>query len=270
MSINVCEYCGKVFEAKRKDKKYCCYSCQNKSKYEDSVCLNCGKVFRKGGKDSTCCSIVCAKQYEWKNKQAEGLNFIESSKKFRCRFVETTCKTCGKAIKIRHGDYNRSMREHGYVTCSRKCSSIAKGTTILIKCSECGKEYYRAKSLVQSNIKYYFCSKECQDKNSEYRPSGKDHYNFINGDTSYKRGENWLQVRREVRERDNFTCQICGKTEEEVGKLLDVHHIKPYRLFDNYEEANDLTNLIALCPSCHHKLESEEAKKEREVKILPV
>jgi len=47
-----------------------------------------------------------------------------------------------------------------------------------------------------------------------------------------------------VRDRDGI-CQICGKTKEQNGYGLDVHHV-------NYvKEDSDERNLISLCHSCH-------------------
>ena len=55
----------------------------------------------------------------------------------------------------------------------------------------------------------------------------------------------WKKLADKIRERDNNTCQICGKK----GHLLDVHHIKLYRESKN----NNPKNLITLCNSCHGK-----------------
>jgi endogenous inhibitor of DNA gyrase (YacG/DUF329 family) len=259
MSNVKCVYCGKEFVA-RSDAKYCSFACQNRSRYKDATCKNCGKVFRKCGKDSTCCSISCSKQYLWKSKPAhESLPVIRSDK-YHCRFIETSCKNCGKIVNIRHGDYNRTMKTRGYVTCSRHCSFVLSGKTVKLTCSECGKEFYRAISGIDPNNKHYFCSKPCQKANTDYILSGEDHYRYIDGNTSYKRGDNWLMVRREVRKRDNKTCQICGITEAETHKLHDVHHIIPYRKFTDYREANNIENLITLCSSCHHRTEATSVK----------
>jgi hypothetical protein len=64
------------------------------------------------------------------------------------------------------------------------------------------------------------------------------------------------------RRRDHYTCQGCGKTEVELGRVLDVHHIRPFREFgyirhqnDRYLLANDLSNLVSLCVSCHKTME---------------
>ncbi len=66
-------------------------------------------------------------------------------------------------------------------------------------------------------------------------------------------GPDWGKTRDRVRERDKFTCQVCGAVE--AGRQHDVHHKVPFRAFPSYVEANRLENLTTLCPSCHHKAE---------------
>ena len=60
-----------------------------------------------------------------------------------------------------------------------------------------------------------------------------------------------------ARERDAFTCRICGVTEEELGYRLDVHHTIPFRGFRSNVEANKLEHLICVCPACHQQLEAQ-------------
>lgn len=69
------------------------------------------------------------------------------------------------------------------------------------------------------------------------------------------RGKNWKSQRGKALKRDDWTCQVCGITEEKSGRELDVHHKIPLLEFDNYEKANKLENLITLCRSCHIKIE---------------
>jgi len=51
-----------------------------------------------------------------------------------------------------------------------------------------------------------------------------------------------------IRERDNHICQLCGRTKEEEGKNLSVHHI------DYIKENLDPSNLITLCNRCNSKV----------------
>ena len=55
------------------------------------------------------------------------------------------------------------------------------------------------------------------------------------------------ELRRQIRDRDNHECQMCGKTEKENGRRLDIHHI-------NYiKEDLEPFNLMSLCRACHAK-----------------
>ncbi|GAB4269794.1 MAG: ATP-dependent helicase MrfA [Candidatus Promineifilaceae bacterium] len=72
-------------------------------------------------------------------------------------------------------------------------------------------------------------------------------------------GPNWQKQRQQALSRDNHTCQVCGAKEG----LLHVHHIRPFREFgyipgknNNYQQANQLENLITLCPRCHRQAEA--------------
>ena len=67
-------------------------------------------------------------------------------------------------------------------------------------------------------------------------------------------GSNWPQQKDRARQRDDFTCQICGLQED--GRAHDVHHITPFRQFASHKEANRLQNLITLCPADHRRAES--------------
>ena len=51
-----------------------------------------------------------------------------------------------------------------------------------------------------------------------------------------------------VKNRDNWTCQECGVTAEEIGtKLIHAHHIKPKSLGGE----NTLENGVTVCKPCH-------------------
>lgn len=59
--------------------------------------------------------------------------------------------------------------------------------------------------------------------------------------------QQWQNLREFILERDNFTCQDCGKFS--MGKGLEVHHIKPLHLGGT----NNESNLITLCHRCHKR-----------------
>ena len=132
------------------------------------------------------------------------------------------------------------------------------------RCSDCGKlrpltEFYRGKRYKDGHRN--IC-KKCWSKRSkkwvreyrekhgaEVRKKQREHYHKKHPNARYNNGETFLKDRKKALERDNYTCQDCGATEN-----LETHHIDgsgsnvPAR-----EMNNDLDNLITLCHKCHMK-----------------
>jgi DEAD/DEAH box helicase domain-containing protein len=73
-------------------------------------------------------------------------------------------------------------------------------------------------------------------------------------------GPGWDKLRERVRARDGYRCQVCGRPE--AGRQHDVHHKVPFRTFRDEagrvlrERANQLDNLVTLCPECHKLAET--------------
>jgi len=80
-------------------------------------------------------------------------------------------------------------------------------------------------------------------------------------------GPSWPAARDAARARDGNRCRQCGAPQRE-GRQHDVHHVRPFREFgyipgENRSDrlANELDNLITLCPSCHHRAEAARGKR---------
>jgi DEAD/DEAH box helicase domain-containing protein len=69
-----------------------------------------------------------------------------------------------------------------------------------------------------------------------------------------KYGSKWNFLRESVRARDGYRCQSCGAREQD--RAHDVHHKIPFRAFSSPEQANQLQNLVTLCPACHRRAEA--------------
>ena len=77
---------------------------------------------------------------------------------------------------------------------------------------------------------------------------GSDHYNWRGGKSFEPYGLEFNNDLKEViRNRDRRKCQICGKTEIDIGQKMTVHHI------DANKQNNNPKNLISLCRVCHGK-----------------
>lgn len=88
---------------------------------------------------------------------------------------------------------------------------------------------------------------------------------FWLGDRGNGRGPDWELQRVRAKQRDGYLCVHCGAAEL-PGHSHDVHHVIPFREFgwepgrnDAYQQANRLTNLVTLCPRCHHLAERQAA-----------
>jgi len=125
--------------------------------------------------------------------------------------------------------------------------TLRKGKYIV--CKVCHKKVYCSPSKIQK-----FCSQKCK---GEYYSGERNH--LWNGGASLKipykhyRNGKYINWRKEVFKRDDYTCQECGKKSGN-GKTvkLEPHHIFSYTYFPSlrYERWNGDT----LCVDCHRQL----------------
>lgn len=110
---------------------------------------------------------------------------------------------------------------------------------VTLPCANCGARITRRRRDVKRSA-HLFCSRICADVGQKRRDSEALRY-----------GPGWKNVRATIRKRDKV-CQACGKTPEQNGAALHVHHLKPFRVGGT----NHPSNLVALCESCHHVAEA--------------
>jgi len=94
-------------------------------------------------------------------------------------------------------------------------------------------------------------SEQTREKMSQSRSGAKNH--LWKGGISFEPYSlDWTAaLRRQIRKRDNHTCQMCWASENK--RVFDVHHI-------DYNKKNCApTNLVTLCHSCHTKTNSNRA-----------
>lgn len=184
------------------------------------ICPICGKSFETiKSINSTYCSRSCA------GKSLE---------------KENTCDRCGKILLNKWSKY------------CPECLKIVRHDNFYKRihtiCAQCGNDLEVIPSVFNKN-EHNFCNVECMSKYYSEHYSGKNSPTWKGGKKHYQ--GHWLKQRDLARKRDNYTCQLCGVTEDEWHKEMDVHHIKNYRLFENKEDANNLENLVCLCNKCH-------------------
>lgn len=200
------------------------------------TCPYCRIVFTSRASAKKFCSQSCAQKNRAK---AENKPIL-------------VCKICGKTFQR----YRSLKSQFCSLACAGKSNAIIQQGRILkpnsyvtMECPYCGKEFTRRKCHVRAGC-LAFCSKPCSHEYHSRRLSGANHPRYIDGKVR-ERGDNWHVQRRLAKKRDNRTCQICGSHHK-----LNVHHIRAYRLFNgDWQSANELSNLITLCKSCHLKVE---------------
>lgn len=62
-------------------------------------------------------------------------------------------------------------------------------------------------------------------------------------------------LNRRIRERDNYTCQMCLKKKRPIQ--IEIHHIQ--RWVDAPELRYSMSNLICLCKKCHKSIKGRES-----------
>ena len=72
--------------------------------------------------------------------------------------------------------------------------------------------------------------------------------------------DNWPEIRKQVYQRDNYTCQICNNQ----GGRLNCHHLVSL----SKGGTNEKSNLETLCQNCHEEIHPhlKKAKEQRKYK----
>ena len=73
-----------------------------------------------------------------------------------------------------------------------------------------------------------------------------------------------ISIRKQCFERDNYTCQLCGAT----NQRLHIHHRDNLGHHLTNTPNNDLSNLQTLCHCCHARLHFEVIDKHKEIIAL--
>jgi hypothetical protein len=211
-------------------------------------CKNCHKDFY-GQTNQKFCSVKCYSL--WQSKNVRGSNHPNwKGKELRI------CKHCKKEFYI--FPYIAKKSKDNY--CSLQCYHSGReyprgeahrnwqGGKIITFCKLCGKR----KEKTRRQVKVWgtgFCSQECWHKwcvinEDGLVRKGERNFRWQGGISNSPYPATWTQkLKKQVRERDDYTCQICGKVQKK--KRFAVHHI------DYCKKNNKPENLITLCGVCH-------------------
>lgn len=221
----ICNKCNYETTEKPKHKNSTCTNCK-KGRFRFFRYCNCGILFHPSRYNQLYCSRECMYKYR-KTGGKKGKTYPHLR-----RAKISICVKCGKEFRA-----IRNFKDYEQKYCSRECWAD-RGK--YIKCENCGIEFK-----AYENIR--FCSKEC----SLAFMVGPNHPNWKDGATDKNKRlrstKKYLEWRKAVLKRDNYTCVKCGKTQK-----LHAHHVKP---FADYPELRyEVSNGITVCGSCHEEI----------------
>lgn len=256
-----CRCCNKSFMKRKAEfikypNSYCSYDCMYVWKKE-----NCNIVL-------TCQS--CGKEYVKKKSLSTISKYCSNKcKSDAWRVPKNTCVDCG--VEISSTIAERCMPCARLHLAQTREPKIKKIGYITIICDYCTKEHQQKRTNYDPKGKHHYCNKKCEGLHRrQISPHGKDHWKYT---TSLTPMFNHIRLlaqykdwRKEVFNRDDYSCQICG----EQG-YIQAHHIKSVKqiLMDNNittsfeakfcKELWEVDNGITYCINCH----KEEHRKER-------
>lgn len=147
-------------------------------------------------------------------------------------------------VKSKSGIYERKpfTKKH-----KENMSKSMKGKNQGPKTKECRKNI--SKSLIGRTLS------ENHKNNISKANVGENNGNWLGGKSIESYSVDWTKtLKRAIRERDNYICQLCGK--QQGDRAYSIHHI-------DYDKTNcNPNNLITLCNSCHGKTNYNRKKWE--------
>jgi len=245
-----------------KHREYCTKACRGKNQTGVNnpswkgglvlkVCKVCGTSFKvkQSQQAQQCCSLRC------RGKLATALGT-------RRRRVTRTCAHCHKLFEVRPYEKNKKF-------CTMACysahyrlypelynSNLQNHPKISLVCPICKKSFMAQESRAHNKRGHrVYCSAVCAR-------TGYRIYRVLSANPNWKGGLSFEpygvefnhDLKEAIRYRDNYTCQVSGKTEAELKHKLSVHHI-------DYDKTNNApSNLISISKKIHGLTNGERPK----------
>jgi endogenous inhibitor of DNA gyrase (YacG/DUF329 family) len=245
-----CEICGREFKNFRALAKHLRTHKITSKEYYDR--------FLKKENEGIC--PVCGKETNFKNIRKGYYKFCSH----KCVSTAQKGKHHSEETKKKMSDAQKGKNNHNYgkhlsEEIKKKMSDANKGKHHSEKTRKKISDANKGKHFSEDTRKKISKAKKGKHRSEETKKKISD-ANKGENNPSYKGGislkefkdthgmepEEWKKLAQEIRKRDKFICQYCGKK-----NATDVHHIIPRRIrIDNSPD-----NLITLCRSCHMRIE---------------
>lgn len=229
-----CDYCGGITK-----KTICNYFKELKLSLRKDAC-------------SKCCNT---KNLEI-NMLKYGVRSTQQIKEVRAKSINTMIERYGSKNPMRNDEVkeklkNTFLKKYGVEHIFQKEEFKNKAKQTMLDRYGCEwytqTEEYKEKSkqtcLEKYNVEYFLQTDEIQKmRTGENNPNWKGGFEYQHDKRNTPEYRVW---RKSVFERDDYTCQKCGKR----GHRLNAHHIHNYAT--NEELRFDESNGISLCEECH-------------------
>lgn len=283
-----CNICKRRFNALNSDEKFCSEMCEEKSKHLiKKTCIKCLKGFTTIDSEAKFCSLICEAMHKKLGKK--NCKLCDKEIPFGIKSMSFCCESCkieygniltkwhsmmkeGKLISldILRENYIKEKNNlvNNYEIKKDNLPEMKKESdgTYKIKCEICEQEFQTRQ------INKTVCSVICREKKIKMKKNTTTNKRYTQEEQIVVEQVKYLietalasknigsfneygftdSLKDRVKERDDYTCQICGS-----GLQLEVHHIVPRRCGGlNTEE-----NLITLCVSCHRAIETKDIER---------
>lgn len=226
---------------------------------KEVCCAMCGATLKRNSAktDTYFCGIAC--KAEWQVRQRESLGF---TKEWLVEQYFVNGKTCNDIAREIGRDSKRVwewFKQYG-IDVNKRGSNWKENLSLT-------GEFWRGKTHTD-DAKEKIRQARIKDGGVPYLKDGKHwlHHegaispNWKGGITPDRQGvyssKEWSESVKIVWNRDDATCQICKKRQNEYReKKFHIHHIESFMVKD---KRTDPDNLILLCPDCHKFVHSKK------------
>lgn len=182
--------------------------------------------------------------------------------------IKVPCAVCAKIIERVPSHIKRNKEQF----CSFACrdirngerhkgekSSFWRGGKMPANCDTCKAPVMIYAHQLKEGI---FCSRACFHAWQRVHFAGENNPRWRGGPKKNYYGPNWRAQSHAARVRDNYQCRRCGISQRALKRTLHVHHVTSFQSFgyrlgenNNYISANQIDNLVTLCPRCHNSVD---------------
>lgn len=258
-----CINCGESYLTRKSTQsKFCTFSCANKGRKLSDEWKKKISVAHMGKTLPVETRKKLSIAHTGKTVSVETRKKLSVASTGRVYTIETRKKMSG----ISNPSYRGGVTVKGLTTYDTHKDTLSlyedirkqEGTEVLeVKCTYCGQWFAPTRIAVNSRLMAinnlnrgegrFYCSENCKQACPTYGqkkyPKGFKH-------TTSREVSTYL--RQIVLKRDNWTCQICGRTSKEAQ--LHVHHMDPASQNPMFQ--NDIDSCVTLCKKCHAMVHS--------------